>query len=60
MIDFKKIAEDAASKAAEAIDQQVPDGIVQGILGQFLEAFGEALAAAGRDLAGSQNADLDG
>lgn len=58
-MDIKVIAESAAKKVSEEIDEQIPDGIRQRLVGNFLEAFGQALVLVGKDLAGPQNEDAD-
>lgn len=58
-MDINDIAQKAASKAAEELDEHIPDGIRQKLVGNFMEAFGKALAQAGKELAGVQNKDGD-
>lgn len=59
MIDITAIKESVALKAAEELDEQIPDGTVQSLVGWALEEVGSTLQKAGVELATVQNTDGD-
>ncbi len=60
MFNVEEIVKAAVDKAVEPLDQALPDGFVQGLVGDLMVAIGEGIAEAGAALAGPENEDGDG